>query len=76
VSSAAIATVVKMMESLPEPVRQQVVEHLRQYIEELRDELRWDRLFEKTQPKLVAAAKRAKQQIAAGAAKPMDYDEL
>jgi tRNA uridine 5-carbamoylmethylation protein Kti12 len=75
-SSAAIATVVKMMESLPEPAQQQVVDHLRQYFEEVQDELRWDALFEKTQPQLVAAAKRARQQIAAGKAKPMDYNEL
>ena len=75
-SSQAIATVVKMMETLPEPAQQQVVEHLREYFEEVQDELRWNRLFEKTQPQLAAAAKRAKQQIAAGQAKPMDYDEL
>ena len=75
-SSAAIATVVKMMESLPEPAQQQVVEHLRHYFEEVQDELRWDALFEKTQPQLIAAAKRAKQQIAAGRSKPMDFNEL
>jgi hypothetical protein len=37
-----------MMESLPEPAQQQVVEHLRQYCEEVQDELRWDALFAKT----------------------------
>ena len=75
-SSAAIATVIKMMESLPEPSQQQVVEHLRQYFEEIQDELRWDALFEKTQPQLIAAARRAKQQIAAGQSNPMDYNGL
>jgi len=75
-SSTAIVTVVKMMESLPEPAQEQVVEHLRQYFEEVQDELRWDALFAKTQPQLVAAARRAKQQIAAGQSKPMDYNEL
>ncbi|MFZ2447827.1 MAG: hypothetical protein WAW37_15840 [Syntrophobacteraceae bacterium] len=74
--SRAIATVVKMMESLPEPAQEQIVAHLRQYLEELQDELRWDNLFSKTQPQLVAAAKRAKQEIAAGQAKPMDPDSL
>ena len=34
--------------------------------EEVQDELRWDGLFEKTQPQLTAAAKHAKRQIAAG----------
>lgn len=75
-SSTAITTVVKMLESLPEPAQQQVVQHLREYFEEVQDELRWDSLFAKTQSELAAAAKRAKQQIAAGQSKPMDYDQL
>jgi hypothetical protein len=75
-SATAIATVAKMMESLPEPVQGQVVEHLREYLEDLQDELQWDALFKKTQPQLVAAARRAKQEIAQGLAKPMDYDQL
>jgi hypothetical protein len=76
VSSTAIATVVKMMESLPERAQQQAVEHLRQCFEGMQVELRWDALFEKTQPQLIAAAARARQQIAEGMAKPMDYNEL
>jgi hypothetical protein len=75
-SSTAIATVTKMMESLPEPVQGQVVAHLREYLEDLQDELQWDALFKKTQPQLIAAARRAKQEIVQGLAKPMDYDQL
>jgi hypothetical protein len=75
-SSTAIATVTKMLESLPETVQTQVVEHLREYIEDLRDELEWDALFSKTQPQLVTAAKRAKQEIAEGRAKPLDENQL
>ena len=45
-------------------------------MEDLHDELRWDELFKRTQPQLVAAARRAKQQIAAGMASPMDYNQL
>ena len=75
-SSTAIATVIKMMESLPEPVQDQVVDHLREYLEDLQDELQWDSLFKDTQQQLVAAARRAKQEIAEGHAKPMDYDQL
>ena len=74
--SATIATVMKMMESLPESAQQQVVEGLREYIADLQDELRWDRLFEKTQPQLVERARQARQQIAQGEAKPLDYDQL
>lgn len=75
-SSEAIATVVKMMESLPETAQDLVLEHLREYIEELRDELQWDSLFKDTQPQLIAAAKRARQEIAGGQAKPLDIDQL
>lgn len=44
--------------------------------EYLQDELHWDELFRRTQPQLAAAARRARQQIAAGMATPMDYNRL
>jgi hypothetical protein len=75
-SSVAIATVVKMMESLPVDVQERVAEHLREYIDDLQDEIRWNESFERTQQNLVAAAKRAKQEIAEGQATVMDYDQL
>lgn len=75
-SATIIATVVKMMESLPDPVQDRVVDHLREYIEDLRDEEQWDATFKKTQPQLIAAARRAKQEMAAGQAKPLDPDQL
>ena len=75
-SSTAIATVVKMMEALPEPAQSQVVEHLREYLDDIQDELQWDETFQNTQPQLMAAARRAKQEIAAGQSQPLDYDQL
>jgi cell division septum initiation protein DivIVA len=75
-SSPAIATVVKMMESLPVDVQDQVADHLREYINELQDEIQWSKSFERTHPKLVAAAQRAKQEIAEGKATTLDYDQL
>jgi len=75
-SSKAIATVVKMLESVPEDTQQQIVEHLREYIEDLRDEIRWDETFGKTQAQLVAAARRAKEEIAEGKALPLDLNQL
>ena len=74
--STAIATVEKMLESLPEEVQERVVEHLREYILDLQDELQWDALFKRTQDKLVVAARRAKEEIAAGKAEPMDFERL
>ncbi|MGB8647545.1 MAG: hypothetical protein WCF84_20090 [Anaerolineae bacterium] len=75
-SSTSIATVVQMLESLPDPVQDQVVEHLRDYLLDLQDEREWDEEFNRTQAQLVAAARRAKQETAEGKAKPMDYDRL
>ncbi|MBS9388449.1 MULTISPECIES: hypothetical protein [unclassified Dolichospermum] len=75
-SSPAITTVIKMMESLSEDVQDRVAEHLREYLEDLQDELKWDNSFKKTQQKLIASAQRAKKEIAEGLAKAMDYDKL
>ena len=75
-SSPAINTVIKMMESLPEDKQNELVEHLREYIQELQEEQKWQESFDKSQDKLVAAAKLAKQQIAKGGALPMDYERL
>ena len=75
-SSEAIETVTKMIESLPEDAQDRVVEHLLEYIEALNDELRWNDSFERSQARLVEAARRAREEIAAGQAKPMDYDQL
>ena len=75
-SSAAITTVVKMMESLPVDVQDRVAEYLREYIDELQDEIRWNKSFQSTQQNLIAVAKRANHEIAEGQATVMDYDQL
>ena len=75
-TSTAIVTITKMIETLPESAQDQAVEHLRGFIAELQDDIQWDALFEKTQKQLVAAARQAREEIAAGQAKPMDYDAL
>ena len=75
-SAEAIATVVKMMSSLPDTTQNQVVEHLQAYIADLQDELRWDAAFANSQSSLIEQARLAKQQIAAGKAKPLNIDDL
>jgi hypothetical protein len=75
-SSAAITTVVTILESLPENVQARVVEHLSEYLMDLRDETEWDSQFERTQSALASAARRAKEQSAEGLAWPLDYDQL
>ena len=75
-ASNAVATITRMMETPPEALQNQIVEHLREYIAELEDELRWEASFNRTQEQLVAVARRAKQEIAEGKAEPMDLDRL
>jgi hypothetical protein len=75
-SSPAITTIVKMVESLPNNLQEQVAEHVRDYIADLADEQLWDTSFKRTQDNLIAAARQAKQEIAAGLAVPMDYEQL
>jgi len=75
-ASAATATVVKMMESLPESVQDRVVERLRDYIEDARDETQWDESFARSQDKLTAAARKARAETSRGLAIPLNPDDL
>jgi hypothetical protein len=75
-SSSAITTIVKMVESLPDELQEQVVEHVRVYLAEIEEEKRWDESFKRTKHNLVATARKAKAEIAAGLSTPMDYEQL
>jgi hypothetical protein len=75
-SSAAITTIVKMVESLSDDLQERVSEDIREYIADLDDEAKWDSSFQKSHTNLVVAARKAKQEIAAGKSVPMDYDRL
>jgi len=65
-----------MMEFLPESLQAQVEEHLREYIEDLLDEMKWEQSFKETQGYLEAAARHAKREIAEGKSEPMDFSKL
>ena len=71
-SSPTIATIIKMVESLPSDAQERLVDHIRDYIAELNDEMRWDDSFKRTKTSLVSAARRAKQEIAEGRSMSMD----
>ena len=75
-TSTNINTAVKILESLPDSVQDRVLEHLREYIEDLRDEMKWDQSFRKTRKQLSQIAKQAKRDIKAGYAKPLDIESL
>jgi hypothetical protein len=74
--TSAATTMIKMLESVPDSLQEVVVEHMRDYIEDVRDEAKWKELFVRTEDKLVAAARQARHEIAGGKASPMDFDKL
>ncbi len=65
-----------MIESLPEAAQERVVEELRALVEDARDEAKWDDLVEKKKDGLVAAARKARKEIAEGKGTDMDFDKL
>ena len=73
-SSENIATITQMLESLPETAQTQLIEHLREYIANLQNELEWDNLVSKTQNNLIKAAKQAKQKITKEKSQPIAND--
>jgi hypothetical protein len=75
-TTPAMNTILKMLEDLPEPAQSRVAEHLRDYLAELRDEEKWETSYSRTQPKLTAAARRARKEIAEGKTEPMDFNRL
>jgi len=75
-NSTAIATMVKMMEGLPASTQEQVVDHMREYLADLEDEAMWDEQFAHSQSQLAAAAQKARQEVEAGEAEPMDFERL
>jgi hypothetical protein len=74
--SKATETALKMIESLPEEAQERAVEALCVIVEELRDEANWNHLFGHRKAGLSAAARRAREDMAAGKAQDMDYDKL
>jgi len=73
-TSEATTTIIKMLQTIPEQAQERVVEHLREYIEDLRDEALWDESFSRTQANLVSAARQARKEIAEGKASPLDIE--
>ncbi len=75
-TSATTATMMKILETLPEGLQDRVLEHMREYIEDVREEMQWNGSFSKSQSKLVAAARQARKEIAEGKSAPLDLEKL
>lgn len=75
-SNATIQTLTKMLESLPDSVQDRAIEHLRDYLEEITDEIRWDESFVRTPETLAEAARFARRQFKEGKTEPFDIERL
>jgi len=74
--TAAAVTIAYMIEPLPPHSQDQVVDHLRSYIEDMREDAKWNQSFTNTQSGLIAMAKQAKLAVQQGKASPMDISQL
>jgi len=63
-------------ETIPESMQNSVLDEIQAVITEKHDELEWNIQFQQSQENLIAAAKKVKDEIATGMAKPMDYKKL
>jgi len=73
--SKATETAVKLLESLPEETQETLIEALRQLVQEAQDDTKWNQLFTDREG-LIAAARKARADVAASKASEMDYDRL
>jgi len=69
-------TITRMVQSLPESLQVSVLEELEKIVAEKRDEVEWNIRFEGKQDRLIAAAKKVKEQMIAGKVQKMDYEKL
>ena len=74
--TAAAVTIAYMIEPLPPHSQEQIVDHLRSFIEDMREDIQWNDSFTKTQGGLIAMAKQAKLAVKQGKASPMDISQL
>ena len=74
--SATTMTMIKILETIPKELQEQVVEHMRYYIEDILEEAKWNESFSKTQNKLAAAARKARKEVKEGKAVLLSQDAL
>jgi hypothetical protein len=74
--SSTTVTMTKMLEALPEQFQDRVLEHMREYIEDIREEAEWATSFSKNQSKLIAAAQQARKEVSEGKAVPLNMEQL
>jgi hypothetical protein len=75
-ASEATAAITKMLETLPKQLEDRVVEHLKEYIEDLRDEAIWADSFSRIQNSFIDATRQARKEISEGKASALTIEQL
>ena len=75
-ASAPTMTIIKMLETLPRQLQDRVVKHVSEYMEDLRDEFRWDESFSRTQETLVNAARLGRKENEESKASLLNVEKL
>ena len=75
-TSTTSVTMIKMLDTLPEVLQDRVLERMRDYVQDLRDEMQWDESFSRSQGNLVSAARMARKEIEKGKATPLNTEML
>ena len=74
--STTMTTIIKMLELLSENQQENIASHLREYIVDLEDEIRWDDKFRNTQSELSKISKKVRKEISEGTTEGFDYEKL
>ncbi len=66
-------TITKMIQLLPRRMHDRVLEEITPIFSEALDDAEWEGQLERRQKKLASIARKARKEIKAGRAEPMDY---
>ena len=74
--SNASETLLRIVESLPEPLQERILAEVQDFLEDMRDQGEWDAQFSRTQSGLASAARRVREEIAKGGSSSFDHERL
>ncbi len=75
-TSATTETLLKILDTLPKTLQERTLEHVREHIQDLREEQQWQESFDRTQDALTVTTQKARKEIAERKTTPIDMDSL
>lgn len=75
-STATKETLITMLDTLPDPMQDVLLEKMREIIADMKDDAEWNRFFTEKKDIISAATKKAIEQHRKGQTKPTDPSKL